>query len=843
MNNYSISFKISDYNPKISSISYNNCICLLIYGDFQLRIPIIDNEYQFSKHILKNIKSDIYYRITLFDDRIKILMGISDFIIPYKILYKIKPNTSYIYEKKIKFSLCEKTKKKLFGMMSNKIENIYIDILAKIINKQKLVKNETKIDFIKNYITQRITASVSFIKKTNGNLLITNKNRIIKDKDEIFSTDSNKLISTNDLSGNYHNTYSMNEDNENNNMNNILNNNSNIINIISHKYYYFNTSLEKDKEELKKNNINLKEYNNKDKHNKHNEVKVLLGKKNKFKKILNFSNEIPNNDKIKIKEKKYFSHDKNKTRNSYHSYKYSNNSLRNYKNKIIKYSNDENYRSCSSYSNKQNYTSTENRKKKKISITKSYMNKPNINSYKYISLSKGKFKKKRRHISEHDFHKDLYSDRLCMSQNINEPKNKNIKNKKSINNQKMKKYFSHDCKNNKNNSKREKNKSLLHKFNTNNKKLNKNHKKFSKEKNNKSNNNIHIIVNRKNKKNKGYNNNEYNEHKQLEFKNNIIKLLHYFLSNNTNMRLANLKIKENKKKLIQTKELFFSLLKQQNRMKEKKSYLSTCHFLVSKNINSKIKLSLVKIKNKELNIFLKMFFSNLKLEIKEFNDSEQILNQKILKLQLSIIKNMIKHYGNISQVFYDDINKKEKLKNILLKNNIIEKESKNNIRDIIFLNKINTNVKKIIKNTFNNDVNYDFNIIKEVQEEKESDRQSNNKNNISSLINDISDEIFFIDKKESFYEEDFNHYKKNKNCQNDYIKNNNYSNSNQDKENNIKSKDKSKKNLRKELIKMNKRKFKGKNLNFDEFDFDYYNENRNNKKDNLFKIGFFNKKE
>ena len=239
-----------------------------------------------------------------------------------------------------------------------------------------------------------------------------------------------------------------------------------------------------------------------------------------------------------------------------------------------------------------------------------------------------------------------------------------------------------------------------------------------------------------------------------------------------------------------------------------------------------------------------MLFSNPKLEIKEFNNSEQILNQKILKLQLSIIKNMIKHYGNISQVFYDDINKKEKLKNILLKYNIIEKESKNNIRDIISLNKINTNVKKIIKNTFNNDVNYDFNIIKEVQEEKESERQSNNNiNNISSLINDISDEIFFIDKKESFYEEDFNNYKKKKNCKNDYIKNNNYSNSNQEKENNVKSKDKSKKNLRKELIRMNKRKFKGKNLNFDEFDFDYYNENRNNKKENLFKIGFFNKKE
>ena len=65
-----------------------------------------------------------------------------------------------------------------------------------------------------------------------------------------------------------------------------------------------------------------------------------------------------------------------------------------------------------------------------ISSIKSYMNnQPNINSYKYISLSKGKFKKKRKHISEHNYQKALLSDRLCMSQNIDEPKNKNSKTK------------------------------------------------------------------------------------------------------------------------------------------------------------------------------------------------------------------------------------------------------------------------------------------------------------------------------------------------------------------------------------------------------------------------------
>ena len=40
---------------------------------------------------------------------------------------------------------------------------------------------------------------------------------------------------------------------------------------------------------------------------------------------------------------------------------------------------------------------------------------------------------------------------------------------------------------------------------------------------------------------------------------------------------------------------------------------------------------------------------------------------------------------------------------------------------------------------------------------------------------------------------------------------------------------------------MNKRKFKGKNLNFDEFDIDF-NINRRSKKVNLIKIGYFNKR-
>ena len=43
MSEYSISFKIKDYNPKIKSISFKDYLCILINGDFQIRIPLTNN--------------------------------------------------------------------------------------------------------------------------------------------------------------------------------------------------------------------------------------------------------------------------------------------------------------------------------------------------------------------------------------------------------------------------------------------------------------------------------------------------------------------------------------------------------------------------------------------------------------------------------------------------------------------------------------------------------------------------------------------------------------------------------------------------------------------------------
>ena len=880
MNNYSITFKIKDYEPKTKLISYNNFLCLLMCGDFQLSIPITDDEYQISKHCLKSIKSDIYYKITLFENKRKILIGYTDFIIPYKTLYKTNPNCDNFYEKTIKFILSEKIKKKLYGVSASSlidINNICINIVAKIVKKQKTIKYDNKIDNImQKHITRGVASQTSFIQKNKGYLVKNNKNKNIKDinkdKDEIFSSDSNRLISTNDLSGNYFNTCSINDDNE-NNMNSILNSISNIINVISNKYQCLKTSVgkkEKEKESKKENKINEYKNKEKDKKVKHKpkniEIKELYLKDKKINDILNFSNEMLNNsNKIKIQKTKFFSQDRFITRNSFNSY--SNNitkandstSLKKFKRKIkkIKLRNEDIIlRSCSGYSNKQ-CISPETRKMKNIPKTNTFSSNNIMNGYKHISLIKGKMKKKKKTLSQNFFHKVLLTDRLSMSQSINN-KYKTLNSNKTKNNKSYKIKRNTICnqtikncsesninKNEKLNSPKNK-KTIYINFNGRNK---------NKIKDNNCNSNIHIIVNRKNKKKDLFNNsniknvnnlnNKEYEYKQTEFKNNIIKLLHYFILNNKNIKLTNVKLKENRLKLIHIKESFLSLLKKSNKIEEKNINILIDHFLLNNDKNNEIRTSLIKIKQKEITIFQKIF--NFLVPgtsyIRRNTSSEHILNHKILILQLSIIKNFVEHYGNISQIFHDDKNKKEKLKNILFKYNIIEKENKNNIIDLVSLNKINNNVRKIIKNTFNNDVNYEFNIIKEVQEEKESEKHSNNNiNNNSSFNNDISDDLFFIDKKESFYEEDDNsnaRFKLMKNSRSNFNKKN-YTNLNEIKDNNrLKNQNIYKKNIRNEIIGMNERKFKGKNLDFDEYDFDYKNESKNKIGEHFIKIGFF----
>ena len=928
MSEYSIYFKVKDYNPKIKSISFKDYLCILINGDFQIRIPLTNNNYSISKHELKGTKSDEYYKISLFDNKNKVLMSISDFIIPYNIFHKINQNNYFIYEKEIKFVIGTKNKLKLFGSYpSNKIGDISVVISAKIFKKSKKALSKHKSEVINNYLMCRTTQRNSYSQRNLLQKKMGIKNFISKykyknkNKDEFFYSDSNRHISTNDMSGNHFNTFSMNEDTENNTNINI-NNNSSIGNLFSHNYYYFNTTSRKDKSKNHKNVIenNLSEYTirkeNIDTDN--SEVSKLLEKRNIIKKNINFNNnnnmsnrfgthgKTKNMKKTIINSKTLIrnSINKNKTRNSFNSYKANKNdnhtisedeggkSVRFTKKKIIELTNvDNNFNSCDFQPNK-NYLSTDS-KKIKSKISKPFVNRGKIDKNKIISLSKGKYDKsnsKKKFISENILNKVLLSDRLRMSQNYFERSSGYVKRQKKIfknikKNIKIKDNNTNSNINCKNSNKNDNNITYKNSVNSissplinkteyisfnqskdNNSKDDKSRNKNDNICNNKS---FKIKVNKKPKKNNNLNdaidNLEYN---QSDLKNYIIKLSEYSILNNKNIKSIYFKYKDKIKKLNLTKEIFASLLKKSNALEEKKSSSLINIFElhnVNNNINEKIKQHLIQIKKKEMKIYQRILnYSYCDNDIKEYKKNEKMFYEKLFNIQLDMIKTMVEHYGNISQIYSDDLEKKEKFKNFLTRNNIFEIENKNHIIDLVSLNKINSSVKKIIKNTFNNDVYYQYNIIKEVQEEKESEKNSNYNNNTQSpnisrsnfmnnSIYDLNDEILFINKKESDYKEDINNKSKKNQSRinaNDEsgLKSNMSKCSNSAEENNSKSYEQNikiedsykKKNIRKELIGMHKRKFKGKILNFDEIGINC-NSNKNSRKDNYLKITFFNK--
>ena len=881
MSEYSIYFKVKDYNPKIKSISFKDYLCILINGDFQIRIPLTNNNYSISKHELKGTKSDEYYKISLFDNKNKVLMSISDFIIPYNIFHKINQNNYFIYEKEIKFVIGTKNKLKLFGSYpSNKIGDISVVISAKIFKKSKKALSKHKSEVINNYLMCRTTQRNSYSQRNLLQKKMGIKNFISKykyknkNKDEFFYSDSNRHISTNDMSGNHFNTFSMNEDTENNTNINI-NNNSSIGNLFSHNYYYFNTTSRKDKSKNHKNVIenNLSEYTirkeNIDTDN--SEVSKLLEKRNIIKKNINFNNnnnmsnrfgthgKTKNMKKTIINSKTLIrnSINKNKTRNSFNSYKANKNdnhtisedeggkSVRFTKKKIIELTNvDNNFNSCDFQPNK-NYLSTDS-KKIKSKISKPFVNRGKIDKNKIISLSKGKYDKsnsKKKFISENILNKVLLSDRLRMSQNYFERSSGYVKRQKKI-------------------------------F--------KNIKKNIKIKDNNTNSNINCKISNKNDNNITYKNSvnsissplinkteyiSFNQSKDNNSKDDKSRNKNDNICNNKSFKI---KVNKKPKKNNNLNDAIDNLeyIKKSNALEEKKSSSLINIFElhnVNNNINEKIKQHLIQIKKKEMKIYQRILnYSYCDNDIKEYKKNEKMFYEKLFNIQLDMIKTMVEHYGNISQIYSDDLEKKEKFKNFLTRNNIFETENKNHIIDLVSLNKINSSVKKIIKNTFNNDVYYQYNIIKEVQEEKESEKNSNYNNNTQSpnisrsnfmnnSIYDLNDEILFINKKESDYKEDINN--KNKKNQsrinaNDEsgLKSNMSKCSNSAEENNSKSYEQNikiedsykKKNIRKELIGMHKRKFKGKILNFDEIGINC-NSNKNSRKDNYLKITFFNK--
>jgi hypothetical protein len=155
------------------------------------------------------------------------------------------------------------------------------------------------------------------------------------------------------------------------------------------------------------------------------------------------------------------------------------------------------------------------------------------------------------------------------------------------------------------------------------------------------------------------------------------------------------------------------------------------------------------------------------MKFKEKEKNRLFEEQNIMHLLLIIIKNMIEHYGNISHVYHDDINRKKILQLLLLKYEIIEKKEDN-----INLNiHIDRDINNLNKNKFNNSSNNNryinfnksqytpgqiiddeflnkFKIIREVEEDKEYDDSEEEE----KIKNEIKNNLNFLNAVESLEE-------------------------------------------------------------------------------------------
>ena len=273
---------------------------------------------------------------------------------------------------------------------------------------------------------------------------------------------------------------------------------------------------------------------------------------------------------------------------------------------------------------------------------------------------------------------------------------------------------------------------------------------------------------------------------QNDIKNNLLSLLdlYHLLSQKMNKIYSENDISFQKLKLIKeeykSENKIFSRLKQP---KNKIDFISFLYNYINYNLNSKLFLSMLHIKNLESNIYQNIFnFSLDDMEITRQQEIERVnkLNEeRILNLLLKLIKSNINNMGKISKIYQFEPDKQNFLQKIMEKNGIKEDEINIGLEMGKYPNKMN------IGNTINKlkfcwEENFENKIIKEEDEDKEEDKSefnSSNKNeknelNKENLINNEKKEII----KEALInklEENFNNINNDKielNCSNDGIK-------------------------------------------------------------------------
>ena len=650
-----ITIKIKDYNPKIENIPYQNYTCVFTCEDVEFQMPLIAQESDIFQHQMKNITTDLKYKIHILDHNDMTLIGMCDLLISYDILSQLSPPNGFVQEQRKKLFMDPKTKRKLFGSVMN-AGDIYLDLYSEIylckktnitkkkeIKKLKIQKNLRKVDGSPNALKKKQfmmdinSDRQAILNKINNTAFTRNNNVLEKGK-------TKKII-------NMHTDDAINKGN-----NNIINN--------------FQSN----------NSINCKENNfiNKPKKNNNINKNVGLPKKN-TKPNLSSKKKIENNENNKI-----------------------NNILINEFN-----SNPTNYNNIENKSNDEINPVKKNKhiipmpKKEKKTKVHNLPN-TNINSSELqnniIQFNSNPLINGRKITTIECLENIEHSGKKYITKKINEqfPESLHLKN---CNNTSNNNYNSVFTTNSTDQNFNEMDKIILEKGTEI-------RNSFQSQITEEENNNFNGLINE-------------NINQEI-VKNNIIKLIDFYSLLNEKL----IKVGKKKNELINKstiyKEKLFGELKKNNVLTQKKAKAEIINFLhINKhgNLNENFLRIMIKAKRSEFKIYQNIFnLSYFEYDIMKLKESEQnklYNNQEKINILIILFRNLLKTYGNISQIYISNNKKKQNLKNVLEKYNITEKnEGEENI----------VQLKEGEKNTTQNEK---FRVIKE-EDEDEFEEDDNN---------------------------------------------------------------------------------------------------------------------
>ena len=760
MSTCTIIIKIKDYFPKLDTIPYQNFICLFTNGESEGQIPLISKDTETYKHQIKNIISDVKYKIHVLDYNDMSLIGMCEMMISYDIISQISPPNGFIQEQQKRLLMDTNTKRKLFGTVIN-MGDIYLNIYSEIYlceNSSNITDNKINAKNLnpKKKLGSGIGVGFGSKKRLEGSPRTVHKKKLMMQ----INSDRRALININ----------------KNVNVNGYLNM-SNLDK--KNKFKNFSSNGKEDK--------NITTFINNAKPNSSFNYRDIISKENKNNNLKK-SNNINNNSNAYKKINNNIIKKKENTQKN------------NKQNQII----DKNY---SSNNNKENNLSNNNlisRYKTESNKIGANYNNQNLNIYKKMQKPKknninqinNKIPQSKNLLINNFSPKDKKENNLSENEEINF--NNNTGNKittiESLENIDFsgKKYIT-KAKTKKNNSQTafgnntlfsttsteqefsdmdkiilEKGTEIRNNFNIQLKNAKNNNNKIFL--NNLNINNNNSVNNNTNSSNNNLSNSLDNDNiivrTQNEIKNNFIKLIDFYSLLSHKLFKINDKNNSYNQKNIIYKEKLFNELKKNNALTQNKTLAEVENFIYINNhgaLNEKFLRPVIKMKKSEFKIFQNIFnlfyYEYDILKFKEFEKNKKMDENVKIELLLMVYKNLIKNYGNISQIYIKNETKKNLLKNCLNKYGIVEViegegvdigQNLDNLHKNMKNKDIINNIKDIKNNLDNKDNDKNdldkFKVIKEVDEEKEEEfdeediklnegRMSNNQYQISSNNN------------------------------------------------------------------------------------------------------------